>query len=52
MLVGVVPEHQALPLGDGTDLGPQYLRYIAEVTKGIKKKMLGLTVFPKEAHSD
>ena len=52
VLVGVVPEHQAMPLGDGMDLGPHYLRYIAEVSKGIRKNESTRTVFPKGAQLD
>ena len=52
VLVGVVPEHQALPLGDGTDLSPHYLRYITEVPTGIRKIEILSTFFPGRARSD
>ena len=47
-----MPEHQTLPLGDGTDLGPHYLRYIAEVSKGIRINEISHTVFLGQARLD
>ena len=49
VLIGVMPEHQTLPLGDGTDLSPHYLRYITEVSKEIRIIEISNTFFLGQA---